>query len=322
MFRVVELQKVKAFLLSTFRIVWKKFSIFHKEFKFFVTVNVATLDTAKSNVDELIRLMVGREMTREYPTRDPELVTDEVILEFQDVTGNGNKNISFQLHKGEILGFGGLVGAGRTEVAELLFGVKPIESGRILYKGKDINFAAPREAIDQGIALLTEDRKKYGLLLHMDIKDNTAMPIYQRISKSSVIDEKTERAIAEKYFEALRVKAPSTQELTRNLSGGNQQKVIIAKWLAADAELLIFDEPTRGIDVGAKNEIYLLINDLIEEGKSVILISSEMEELMGVSDRIIVLAEGEMAGELKKDEFDADVILTMASNIKNRGMGV
>lgn len=321
MFRVVELLKSKG--VSIIYISHRLEEIFYLSQRIQVLRDgqyVETLQTDKSNVDELIRLMVGREMTRDYPERAPELKTDEVVLDFQNVTGNGVKNISFKLHKGEILGFGGLVGAGRTEVAELLFGVKPIESGKIIYKGSELKFGAPREAIDQGIALLTEDRKKYGLLLHMDIKQNTAMPIYQRISKMSVIDEGIEKSVSDKYFEALRVKAPSTSELAKNLSGGNQQKVIIAKWLAADAEVLIFDEPTRGIDVGAKNEIYLLINELIEEGKSVIMISSEMEELMGVSDRIIVLAEGEMTGELERSEFDADKIMAMASNIKNRGI--
>lgn len=277
---------------------------------------IDTLITKESNIDQLIRLMVGREMIREYPERKIEVAEDDVILEMKDVTGNGVENINLKLCKGEILGLGGLVGAGRTELVELLFGVGKLESGSIIYKGKEIDFKAPRDAIDAGIALLTEDRKRYGLLLHLNIKENIGMPIYERISKGSVIDSKTEKRIANEHFDSLRVKANSTAEITRNLSGGNQQKVVIAKWLAADAELIIFDEPTRGIDVGAKQEIYMLINELVESGKSIILISSEMEEVIGMSDRIIVLAEGEIAGELIREEFDADQILTYASKIR------
>lgn len=277
---------------------------------------IDTLITKESNVDELIRLMVGREMIREYPERDIEIVEDDVILELKDVTGNGVENINLKLCKGEILGLGGLVGAGRTELAELLFGVKKLESGSIIYKGKEVDYKTPREAIDAGIALITEDRKRYGLFLHLSIRENIGMPIYERISRSSVIDSKKENKIANEYFGSLRVKANTTEEIARNLSGGNQQKIVISKWLAADAELIIFDEPTRGIDVGAKQEIYLLINELVESGKSIILISSEMEELMGMSDRIVVLAEGIKAGELNRDEFDADQILTYASNVR------
>ena len=255
-------------------------------------------------------------MIREYPERDIEIVEDDVILELKDVTGNGVENINLKLCKGEILGLGGLVGAGRTELAELLFGVKKLESGSIIYKGKEVDYKTPREAIDAGIALITEDRKRYGLFLHLSIRENIGMPIYERISRSSVIDSKKENKIANEYFGSLRVKANTTEEIARNLSGGNQQKIVISKWLAADAELIIFDDPTRGIDVGAKQEIYLLINELVESGKSIILISSEMEELMWMSDRIVVLAEGIKAGELNRDEFDADQILTYASNVR------
>lgn len=283
---------------------------------------IDSLLTKDSNVDQLIRLMVGREMIRQYPARniDPEKIdTKNNILEVKNVSGNGVKNISFELKRGEILGLGGLVGAGRTEFAELLFGVKQKDEGSIKFLGKELNLKSPREAIDKGIALVTEDRKRYGLSLHLSIKQNICMPIYKRISKGMTIDSKYEAKCAEEYFQSMRIKATSTNEITRNLSGGNQQKVVIGKWLAADAELIIFDEPTRGIDVGAKQEIYILINKLVESGKSVILISSEMEELMGMSDRIIVLAEGNMTGELKKDEFDADKILAYASNV-SRGV--
>lgn len=320
MFRVVELLRDRG--VSIIYISHRLEEIFYLSQRIVVLRDgqyVGTLETAESNVDQLIQMMVGREMTREYPSRDPNLIEDEIVLQLDNVTGNGVKDISFSLRKGEILGLGGLVGAGRTEVAELLFGVKPIDEGKIVFKGKPLEFSSPRQAIDSGVALVTEDRKRYGLLLHMDIEKNTSMPIYQRISRLGKINAATEEGTAAKYFDSLRIKAPSVKELTKNLSGGNQQKVVIAKWLGANAELIIFDEPTRGIDVGAKQEIYYLINELIEEGKSIILISSEIEELFGMSDRILVLAEGEIRGELEKDAFNADVFMTMASNIKDRG---
>lgn len=277
---------------------------------------IKTLITAESNVDELIHLMVGRDMSAsKYPPRKP-AVQDEVILELKNVTGNGDKDISFQLHKGEVLGLGGLVGAGRTELAQMLFGAVPKESGQIIFKGKEINPKHPREAIDLGIALVPEDRKRHGCLLGTSIKDNINMPIYGRISTASVIHAKTEKENAQKYIEKMTVKTPTMLQLAKNLSGGNQQKVILGKWLAADSELIIFDEPTRGIDVGAKWEIYTLINQLIEEGKSLLLISSEMEELIGMSDRIIVLAEGRKTGEITKEAFNPDKIMAYASAIE------
>ena len=276
---------------------------------------IDTLITKQSNVDQLIRLMVGREMTQQYPPRKSCIDKSKVVLELKNVCGNGDKNMNLKLYSGEVLGLGGLVGAGRTELAEVLFGAKRKDSGQIIFKGKEINPKSPREAIDLGIALVPEDRKRHGALLGTSIKHNINMPIYERISKASVIDSKTENETAKKYEKEMRIKTPSLDQLVKNLSGGNQQKVILGKWLAADAELIIFDEPTRGIDVGAKYEIYKLINELVEQGRSVLMISSEMEELMGMSDRIIVLAEHEITGELNKDEFNADRIMAFASAI-------
>ncbi|MDY5023170.1 MAG: sugar ABC transporter ATP-binding protein [Blautia sp.] len=276
---------------------------------------IDTLITKESNVDQLIRLMVGREMTQQYPPRKSCVDKSKVVLELKDVCGNGDKNMNLKLYSGEVLGLGGLVGAGRTELAEVLFGAKHKDSGQIIFKGKEINPKSPREAIDLGIALVPEDRKRHGALLGTSIKHNINMPIYERISKASVIDSKTENETAKKYEKEMRIKTPSLDQLVKNLSGGNQQKVILGKWLAADAELIIFDEPTRGIDVGAKYEIYKLINELVEQGRSVLMISSEMEELMGMSDRIIVLAEHEITGELQKEEFNADRIMAFASAI-------
>lgn len=274
---------------------------------------VTTLNTDETNKDELVKYMVGRQLTEVYPKRDEICVKDEVIFEAVNVSGNGDKNISFKIHRGEVLGLGGLVGAGRTEFAELMFGMRPKTAGKFIFKGKEISPKTPKDAIELGIGLVPEDRKKEGALLGMSIRCNINMPIYQRISKGTVINEKKEEEIAQTYRKEISIKTPTLDQLVKNLSGGNQQKVILAKWLVADSELLIFDEPTRGIDVGAKQEIYTLINHLVEQGKTVLMISSEMEELMGMSDRILILAEGNMTGELNKSEFNQERIMQLAS---------
>lgn len=276
---------------------------------------IKTVNTKDTNVDELVNLMVGRTLQEKFPPRK-DCIQDETLLEVKNLYGNGDQNISFSVKKGEILGFGGLIGAGRTELAQVLFGMVPKTSGQIFFKGKEINPKNPRSAIDLGIALVPEDRKQQGILLGLSINQNINMPIYRQLSKGSVINEKEEREISKKYVKEIEIKTPSIHQLAKNLSGGNQQKVVLAKWLAANSELIIFDEPTRGIDVGAKYEIYKLINDLVEQGKTILLISSEMEELMGMSDRILVLAEGKITGELKKDSFSQETIMNFASNVK------
>ena len=316
MFKVVELLREKG--VSIIYISHRLEEIFRLSDRIEVIRDgeyVGTLITPEATVDELIRMMVGREMTQQYPPRKPCVDKDNVVLELQHVYGNGDEDMNLKIHAGEVLGLGGLVGAGRTELAEVIFGAKPKDSGKIIFKGEEINPKSPREAIDLGIALVPEDRKRHGALLTNSIKNNINMPIYERISKASVIDAKTEKANAEKYREEIQIKCPSVNQLVKNLSGGNQQKVILGKWLAADSQLIIFDEPTRGIDVGAKYEIYKLINDLVESGRSVLMISSEMEELLGMSDRVIVLAEHQMTGELQKEEFDADTVMALASAI-------
>ena len=275
---------------------------------------IKTLITKDSEVQELIKLMVGRELTETYPPRGDCIEKDNVLLELQDVSGNGDENINLKVRKGEILGLGGLVGAGRTELAEVIFGAAQKNSGKMIFKGQEINPKSPAEAIDLGIALVPEDRKRHGAMLGISIKNNINMPIYKRTAKLSVINSKIELDVAKKYQENMAIKTPSLNQLMKNLSGGNQQKVILGRWLAANSELIIFDEPTRGIDVGAKYEIYKLMNDLVEkEGKAILMISSEMEELMGMSDRIVVLAEGKMTGELRKDEFSQETIMEFAS---------
>ncbi|WP_230399440.1 sugar ABC transporter ATP-binding protein [Novisyntrophococcus fermenticellae] len=281
---------------------------------------VKTLITEESRVEELIHLMVGRELTETYPQRKDCINYEHVVLELQDVCGNGDEHISLQIHKGEILGLGGLIGAGRTELANLIFGAAKKKSGKIIFNGEEINPKSPREAINAGIALVPEDRKRHGALLGVSIKNNINMAVYERNSTMSVIDAGKEKATAEKYKEELAIKTPTLEQLVKNLSGGNQQKVILARWLAANSKLVIFDEPTRGIDVGAKYEIYKLMNNLVEkEGKTILLISSEMEELMGMSDRIVVLAEGHITGELDKCDFEQDKIMVYASATVKEG---
>ena len=316
MFKVVELLREKG--VSIIYISHRLEEIFRLSDRIEVIRDgeyVTTLITPEATVDELIQLMVGREMTQKFPDRKPCINYDNVVLEVRDLCGNGDENMNLKIHAGEVLGLGGLVGAGRTELAELIFGSKQKTSGQIFLNGQEINPKSPREAIDYGIALVPEDRKRHGALLGVSIKNNINMPIYERISKASVINSSVEKKTAEKYREEIQIKCPTINQLVKNLSGGNQQKVILGKWLAADSQLIIFDEPTRGIDVGAKFEIYKLINDLVESGRSVLMISSEMEELIGMSDRIIVLAEGQMTGELQKEEFDADKIMAYASSI-------
>ncbi|TDO86096.1 monosaccharide ABC transporter ATP-binding protein (CUT2 family) [Halanaerobium saccharolyticum] len=273
---------------------------------------IKTLNTDETNVDELINLMVGRELKETFPPRECN-IQDDILLEANHLTGNGVYDCSFKVKKGEVLGFGGLIGAGRTELSELVFGYSKIESGEIIYKGEKISPKSPEEAIDYGIALVPEDRKQQGVLLDIDIKGNISMSILQRISSYSVVDKTREIDISSNYRKKMNIKTPNLEQKVKNLSGGNQQKVVIAKWLASNPDLIILDEPTRGIDVGAKFEIYKLINQLVAEGKTIILISSEMEELIGMSDRIMVLAEGEITGMLQKDEFSQEKILNYAS---------
>ena len=274
---------------------------------------VTTLNTDETNKDELVKYMVGRQLTEVYPKRDEICVKDEVIFEAVNVSGNGDKNISFKIHRGEVLGLGGLVGAGRTEFAELMFGMRQKTAGKFIFKGKEISPKTPKDAIELGIGLVPEDRKKEGALLGMSIRCNINMPIYQRISKGTVINEKKEEEIAQTYRKEISIKTPTLDQLVKNLSGGNQQKVILAKWLAADSELLIFDEPTRGVDVGAKVEVYNLINKLLEDGVGVIMISSELPEVLGMSDRILVMQEGTLMGELTRDEATQEKIMHLAT---------
>ncbi|MEW6401997.1 MAG: sugar ABC transporter ATP-binding protein [Chloroflexota bacterium] len=272
---------------------------------------VTTRLTRNTNRKELISLMVGRELKENYPPRKNP--PGQIAMDVKNLAGNGNHDISFSVREGEILGISGLVGAGRTELAMLLFGAAPIESGEIWVDGKLVQIRSPLDAIHQRIGLLTEDRKGKGLFLEMAVGWNISFPIIRRLSKYGIVDSKTERGIAEEYRQRINIKTPNLEQRVINLSGGNQQKVVLAKALAAESDILIFDEPTRGIDVGAKQEIYHLMCELADNGKAILMISSDMEELLGMSDRIIVLCEGKMAGEVKKEQFSQDYILDLAS---------
>ena len=272
---------------------------------------VDTIFTKDTSRKELIRLMVGRTLTEIYPPRS--IVPAEVALEIRNLSGNGDKDISFFVKKGEIVGLSGLVGAGRTELAMVIIGAVPAESGEILVHGKPVQIKSPTDAKKYKIGLLTEDRKSLGLFLEMSVKWNISFPIVYQLSKYMVVNTQKEDQTAESYAKQLDIRTPSLLQEVKNLSGGNQQKVILAKSLAAESDILIFDEPTRGIDVGTKQEIYKLMCDLANNGIAILMISSDMEELLGMSDRIIVLCEGKMGGEVKKEQFSQEYILDLAS---------
>jgi ribose transport system ATP-binding protein len=272
---------------------------------------VATRLTQETNRQELINLMVGRTLTEVYPART--IVPAENALELKHVSGNGDRDISLSVKKGEIVGLAGLVGSGRTELAMLLYGAAPMESGEVWVNGKQVTIHSPVDAIQARIGLLPEDRKMHGLFLEMAVKWNISFPIVRGLSRYGVVDQKRENLIAQQYKEQLGIKTPSLDQQLKNLSGGNQQKVVLAKSLAAESRILIFDEPTRGIDVGAKQEIYKLMCALANEGCAILMISSDMEELLGMSDRIVVMSEGKIAGEVTKEQFSQDTILDLAS---------
>lgn len=273
---------------------------------------INTLKTSETNRGELISLMVGRELKEEYPQRSN--ISTDKVLELRGVTGNGNTDISFSVCKGEIVGMAGLVGAGRTELARVIFGANKLESGEIYIHGKKVTIKSPDQAIGHGIGLIPEDRKRQGCFLASGISWNISISNIRKLSRYGFVNDKLATQQAEKYRDLMRIKTPSLNQLVMNLSGGNQQKVVIAKVLATNSDLIIFDEPTRGIDVGAKQEIYNLMTQLADEGKAILMISSDMEELLGMSDRIVVLSEGRLVGEVPRPEFSQTHILELASS--------
>ena len=275
---------------------------------------IETRATKDFTRDEIVERMVGRSVDVDYPHRNVEL--GEVVLKLDGVTREGIvENISFELHKGEILGLAGLVGSGRTEIAEAIFGAEHYDGGIIEVGGKKVVISSTADGKKNGIGLLTEDRKETGLILGYDLIRNITVTNLDKIKTGPFLDAKKERAMATELAQELGVKTPSMMQIARNLSGGNQQKVVFAKWLFSDVDILILDEPTRGIDVGAKYEIYLLMNKLVEAGKSIIMISSELPEVLGMCDRLVVLSGGEKAGELSREEASAEAVMRLA--IKN-----
>jgi ribose transport system ATP-binding protein len=272
---------------------------------------IETLNAKDATRAELINLMVGRELKETYPSRNNE--PGDVVLKIDNLSGNGVRNISFDVRKGEILGFAGLVGSGRTETAELIFGACKRESGNITINGVQCLINSPRDAIRNGIGLMPEDRKQKGVVSNKGVDWNITLAIPDKVSKMGIIQRAVEKEIAQKFAKRLAIKTPSLQQKVKFLSGGNQQKTVLAKWLATDSKVLIFDEPTRGIDVGAKQEIYKLMNALVASGMVIIMISSEMEELLGMSDRLVVFSEGEVSGMLEKNEFSQRKALELAS---------
>lgn len=266
---------------------------------------------------KLIAMMAGRELKESYPSRSVEVGGE--VLRVENLCGNGDKDISFTLHQGEILGFAGLVGAGRTELMRVIYGADALESGRIFVHGEEVHIRSCSDAIKNGIGYIPEDRKAHGVFLPMAIRWNTVINNLKAFSNGLFVDTKKENAAAKEYQEKFKIKTPSLEQKVKNLSGGNQQKVVLAKTLAANSEIVIFDEPTRGIDVGAKQEIYKLMNELVENGKSILMVSSDMPELLGMSDRVVVIYEGEKTGEVSKAEFDQNYILDLASGGKENG---
>jgi len=273
---------------------------------------VGTRPVRELDRETLIRMMVGREVSDRIPKAEAPI--GEAVLEVRGLCSGGRlRDISFMLRRGEILGIAGLVGAGRTELARCIFGADPITAGEILVEGRPVRFRSPREAIAHGIALVPEDRKEMGLVLSMVVRENMTLANMGRVTRWGFVLKRRERREAEGLIEELAIKPPDPERVTRYLSGGNQQKVVLAKWLFTHAKVLIFDEPTRGIDVGAKYEIYQLLGRLAQQGKGIILISSELPEILGLSGRILVMHEGRIAGELRREEATQERVMHLAT---------
>jgi len=272
---------------------------------------VGTRLIGETSREELIRMMVNREINEKFIREQPTL--GEEVLKVENLSRQGRLNkISFSLQKGELIGIAGLLGAGRTELARALFGVDSIDSGAIHVHGKPCNLNSPRAAIINGIGFLTEDRKSQGLVMTMSVKENITLPNLKYFSKWGVIDKQNEEVVADRHCRELDIKLTSLDQLALNLSGGNQQKVVLSKWLCTQADIFIFDEPTRGIDVGSKQEFYRLMNELTARGVAIIVISSDLPELLSISDRILVMHNGTIVEQFKRDEFDQEKILSYA----------
>ena len=273
---------------------------------------IATKDVADLTREEIIKLMVGRELKDAIPKVAAKLGAPALTVKNVNRTGVLH-DISFEVRQGEVLGLAGLVGAGRTETARVIFGADPMTSGSIEVLGKKVNVRSPQDAIKHGIGLVTEDRKEQGLVLGMAVRENTTLANLDILAMMGFIRRSEENKVAEKYKNDLSIKTPSIEQIVQNLSGGNQQKVVLAKWLFTGSKVLIFDEPTRGIDVGAKSEIYKLMNELAAQGVAIIMISSELPEILGMSDRILVMHEGRITGEISRAEATQEKIMHLAT---------
>jgi len=275
---------------------------------------IGTVNTAETTKDDIVRMMVGRVIYGDKKEASTVPADAPVVLEVKNlVAGKEVKNVSFCLRKGEILGFSGLMGAGRTEVARALYGADPKQSGEIFINGKQVSIHSPEEAVRHGICYLSEDRKRYGLMLGKSVTENSVIASVDNYIQHGWINDKAMEEASAEYNALLKTKTPSMDQLLKNLSGGNQQKVIIARWLMKNADIFIFDEPTRGIDIGAKSEMYALMEDLASKGKSVIMISSELAEIQRLSDRVIVMCEGRITAELDIADATQEEIMKYAT---------
>jgi len=277
--------------------------------------HVGTRGTASLEKGQLVQMMIGRKLEEYFPAHIHEKPGEE-LLSVRGLTSPGRfESVSFSLRAGEVLGFAGLVGAGRSEVAQALFGLDPSASGEVLLGGRPVRLRSPADAIQRGIGLVPEDRKRQGLVLSLSARGNASLPILSRLSRLGFIRRGAERDLAAEYFKQLRVRMPGMDSATAGLSGGNQQKLVLAKWLAARCRVLILDEPTRGVDVGAKAEVHALVDELVRRGHGILLISSELAEVLNLSTRILVLREGHVAGELPRAEATQEALLRLMAGI-------
>lgn len=273
---------------------------------------IGTKKISETDMNDVVKMMIGREIGERYPLRDNKV--GDVIFEVKGLTCPGVfKNVSFQVHAGEVLGVSGLMGAGRTEIMQAIFGNMPHVTGSIFLEGKEIQNKNPQAAMKNGIGFITEDRKVEGLMLEESIMKNISLANLGRISKNGVLNKKEEQDLVKKGIEELHIRCFGPQHECNNLSGGNQQKVVFAKWIYTNPKVLILDEPTRGVDIGAKKEIYSIINDLAARGVAVIMVSSELPEVLGMSDRVMVIREGEVRGTLSREEADQENVMILAT---------
>lgn len=276
---------------------------------------VGTVDIAQTNRDQLVSMMIGRQLLYVESERS-DLSQSPVLLKVENLSLKKRfENISFQIKRGEILGIGGLVGAGRTEVLETIFGLNSGATGQIELSGKKIQFSKPTHALKNRLGLAPEDRKRHGLVLSMTCKDNISLPFIDRLSRWIFINAPEERMVAQTFFNRMRVKAPRLETPSLNLSGGNQQKLVLAKWLGADCDVLLVDEPTRGVDVGAKAEIHALLRELASAGKGIVLVSSELPELIALSDRILIMKDGHLVGEMQGSSATEEILMRLMAGL-------